>query len=398
MKGKKRHDLTYKILYLIMPPYYSRKFNFEYDNIDVPYSPYIVISNHLTNPDPFLVGSSFKKSMYFVASDHLFRLGFVGKIIEFLISPIVRQKSTQETQTVITMFRRLKEKCNICIFAEGTTSFNGKTGEIQPAIGKLVKRSGVALVTYRLSGAYFTRPRWSRFTHKGKMTGKCVNIYSPEQLSTMSTEEIFQAIKNDLYVDAYADQKNNPVAYYGKRPAECLETILYLCPVCKQFTTLKSSDDRLFCSCGFTVRYNEYAYFEFPGSSEKPPFTTITDWSEWQREEVKEIALSMKSRDSNDPVFADIDQTLYSVERARQSKELIRGKLCFFNNRISVIDDAEKAVEFPLESIIEIEFITMMTIIFSTKEHRVYEIRSNYPRSALKYCELFKAWQSVIKE
>ena len=398
MKGKKRHEFVWKILYSFVPPWMAKKFNFDYEKISVDSSPYIVISNHLTNWDMLLTGSSFKKMMYFVASDHIFRMGFVSKIIMFLVAPIVRQKSIQETQTVITMFRRLKENCNICIFVEGTTSFIGKTGEIQPAIAKFVKKAGVAMVTYRLSGAYLTLPRWARFIHRGKMYGKLAKIYSPSEIAAMSTDEIYAAIKNDLYVNAYDDQKNNPIAYRGKQPAECLETMLYLCPKCRQFSTLKSSGDTLSCPCGFSVRYNEYGYFEAAESKEEPPFSTIVDWGEWQKKEVEAIAQTMGTLESNTPVFCDDGQSLYQIARARRKDLVAKGTLCFFNNRISIMNNKDKAIEFQLDSIIEIEFITMMTIIFSTKEHKVYEIHSEHPRSALKYHELFKAWLSTKKE
>ena len=394
MKGKRRYDLTYKFLRVTVPPYLSHKFNYEYDNINVEYSPYIVVSNHLTNWDPLFVGSSFKKSMYYVASDHILRMGIISKIIKFLGNPIPRLKSMQETQTVIAIFKRLREKCNICLFVEGSTSFDGKTGEIQPSIGKLIKKAGAALVTYRLSGAYLSYPRWARFVHKGKIYGKLVQIYSPDQLKEMSAEEIHAAIKNDLYVNAYEDQKENPVIYTGKQPAEYLETALYMCPRCRRFSTLKSNNDRLFCACGFHVRYNEYGYFEIPDSAEAPPFRTILEWSEWQRKEIETIAHAMKNMDSKVPIFSDSDQAVYQITRASHNIEIARGTLSFFNNRMSLIDESGEIMVFPLETITEISCITLMTLIFTTREQKTYEIHSNQLRSALKFIEMFNAWQT----
>jgi 1-acyl-sn-glycerol-3-phosphate acyltransferase len=366
-------------------------FNFEYDAIDAGHSPYIVISNHLTNFDPLLIGLSFRKLMYYVASDHVLRSGFKGKLLNFLMSPIARAKTMQETQTVITIFRRLKENCNICIFAEGTTSFDGETGEVQRSIGKLVKRAGVALVTYRFTGSYFTFPRWARFIHRGRMQGRLVCIYSPEKIASMTEDEIYDAIMKDIYANAYAEQEKSPVMFRGKKPAEYLETVLYCCPECRQFSTLKSRDDTLFCKCGFKVRYNESGYFETPGGKEPPPLASILDWAKWQRQEINALAVKMENFDINTPVFTDDDQQLFQIARASHNTLIAKGKLTLFKDRLSVIEKSGKAAEFPLDNIADIGIITMMTIIFSTNENKVFEVHSKHPRSALKYMELFRA-------
>jgi len=390
MKGKARHDFIYNLAWHLCHLPLARKFNFKYESIKVDDSPYIVVSNHLTNWDPLLIGLSFRKCMYYVASDHIMRMGLISKILDFVMSPIVRVKTSQETQTVITIFRRLKEKCNICIFVEGATSFDGVTSEIQPSIGKLIKRAGVTLVTYRFTGSYFTFPRWARFLHKGKMEGKLAQIYKPEKIAGMSEEDIYQAIKKDIYLDAYEEQEKNPVKYKGKKPAEYLETTLYCCPECKQFGTLKSQGDTLFCSCGFKVRYNEYCYFEFLNNAEQPPFKTIKDWVEWERKEINFYA--EKNLDNNTLITYDDNQLLYEIVRSSRNVLVAKGKLCMYKDRLSMITDSGEAIDFFLKDIIEMSIITKMTIIFST-EHKVYEIHSIEPRSALKYTDMYKTFK-----
>jgi 1-acyl-sn-glycerol-3-phosphate acyltransferase len=391
MKGKTRHNFFYKFGRFVCRRPLIKKFNFEYDIINVEQTPYIVVANHLTNWDPLLIGLSFPKCMYFVASDHILRMGFISKLLEFAVSPIARVKTAQETQTVIAIFKRLRDKCNICIFTEGTTSFDGITGEVQPSIGKLIKKAGVTVVTYKFKGSYFTFPRWARFVHKGKMEGRLVQIYSPEKIASMSEEEIYKAVKNDIYINAYEEQEKNPVLFKGKKRAEYLETTLYCCPKCRQLGTLKSAGDLLSCACGFKVRYNEYSYFEIPDSEEQPPFKTITDWVKWERSEV--CALVEKSKEADVPLAADEDQMLFEITRAKHNTLIAKGKLSLFNDRLSLVSDTGQANEFPLKEIIEIGVITMKTIVFATK-HKVYEIHSTHPRSALKYMDIFNIIKS----
>jgi 1-acyl-sn-glycerol-3-phosphate acyltransferase len=393
MKGKNRHSFIYKLGQFLCRRAVEKKFNFKYDIIKPEQSPYIVIANHLTNWDPVLIGLSFPKSMYFVASDHILRMGFISKVLEFAVSPIARVKTAQEIQTVISIFKRLRDKCNVCIFTEGSTSFDGVSSEIQPSIGKLVKKAGVTLVTYKFTGSYFTFPRWARFVHKGKMEGRLVQIYSPEKIASMSEEEIYNAVKNDIYVDAYEEQEKNPVSFKGKNPAEHLETTLYCCPKCRQFGTMTSRDDLLSCSCGFKVRYNEYCYFEIPDSEEQPPFKTIKDWVKWERNEI--CALIKKETDA--PLFTDENQELFEIARASHNTLIAGGKLCLYKDRLSLVSETGQVYDFPLNEIIEIGVITMMTIVFATK-HKVYEIHSEHPRSALKYMDIFNTIKNNLKE
>jgi len=202
MRGSKRHRFIYKFAQLIMTPILKRKFNINFDKIKPVSSPYILIANHVCNYDPLLVGLSFKQPMYYVASDHLFRMGFLSKLIIFLVSPIPRVKATTETKTVINIFKRLKDGHNVCIFAEGNSTFSGETGQIPKSIAKLAKRSGVSLITYRLHGGYLSFPRWSKNIRKGKMVGELAHEYSAEEMKNYTDDKLYELIKNDLYVNA----------------------------------------------------------------------------------------------------------------------------------------------------------------------------------------------------
>jgi len=154
---------------------------------------------------------------------------------------------------------------------------------------------------------------------------------------------------------------------------------------------LTSRDDRLFCACGFQVRFNEFGCFEYSAGNEQPPFTTILDWSKWQRNEINKLAGKAIASDSTVPVFTDPDQELFQITRASHNTLLANGTLCMYNNRISVISADSRTIEFPFETIQDISIITMMTIIFSTHDNKIFEIHSKHPRSALKYLDMFKA-------
>jgi len=382
------HRFVYRILHIFLKPYLVKKLNYSYEKAKPKNTPYIVLANHNTDYDPFLVGLAFPDQMYYVASEHIFRWGLISKIINFLVAPIPRVKAITEIQTVINILKRLKAGANVCMFAEGNRSFSGETGEIHPATGKLIKKSGVSLITFRLDGGYFTSPRWSKTIRRGEMRGRVIKEYTPEELKSMTADEIYLAIKKDLYVNAYEEQEKNPVAYVGDRLAENIETALYLCPKCNRSSTLKSQGDRFFCSCGLDLRYDAYGYIS-SNNDYVPPFKTVLDWCRFQDARLEQDIEKIKSLPPDELIYSDEGQTLWKADRGR-NRLIAKGNLLCYNNRIVFEGEDNHKYTYRFDDMSDLNIIGQMDIAFATNDRQAYEIKSNHPRSALKYRELFK--------
>ncbi len=388
MKKLHWHRFIYKILKIIINPFLKRKFNYSYEKVKPANHPYIVLANHNTDYDPLFVGMAFPDQMYYVASEHIFRWGFISKLINFIVAPIPRVKGKTEIQTVMNILKRLKLGANVCMFAEGNRSFSGETGEVHPATGKLIKKSGVSLITFRLDGGYFTSPRWSKTLRKGEMKGRMVKEYSPEELKSMTSEEVYLAIKNDLYVNAYEEQEKDQIAYKGKNLAENLETALYLCPQCNKIETLKSEGDRVVCNCGLDLKYDSYGYLS-SNNDKTSPFQTILDWSRFQDTWLKDDIERIKSMSPDEIIYSDEDQTLWKANRGK-NKLIGTGTLLFYNNRMVFDCGDNDKFTFNFSDLSDLGIIGQRVIAFATTDRQAYEIKSNHPRSALKYRELFK--------
>ena len=279
MRSEKHYRRMWKTLYFLAHGFIKAKFNFKHDKY-VPEGPCLVISNHVTNWDPLLMAMSFPKTnLHFVASEHLFRMGFVSKIINFLVAPIARRKGSSGLDAAMSSLRTIKAGGSVGLFAEGECTWDGKSVEIVTATGTLAKASGALLVTYRIEGGYFTMPRWHNGQRRGKMRGHVVNVYTPEELKKMRPDEVASAINRDIYEDAQERQKTEKVRFRSKKRAEALESMLCICPKCKKVGGLKSKGIYLTCECGHKVEFTEYGVFE-PAS----PFETIGEWDAWQNE------------------------------------------------------------------------------------------------------------------
>ncbi len=293
-----KHRLYWRLLRPIVTVFLRIKFGYRYEMAEDLPDKYIVLSNHTTDFDPLFVAASFRKQMYFVASEHITRWKRFFPIIDHLFAPIIRQKGTVAAATVIQALRKVKEGSNVCIFAEGVRSWDGVTGPILPSTGKVVKKAGCGLVTYKLTGGYFVSPNWSLTsnTRRGPIHGAPVGVYTAEQLAAMTVDEVNAIIRRDLYEDAYATQLADPKPYKGKNLAEQLENLLFVCPTCGGRDTFHSHGNTVTCeACGQEIHYDEYA--KLTGVS----YETVRDLAAWQRQQVEQDVAAGMAYTAGDP-------------------------------------------------------------------------------------------------
>lgn len=345
----RKHVRVYEGLRPLVIPLFRRLFALQSVPLppDVP-TPYLVLSNHNTDLDPVLVGASFPRHMYYVSSEHVLRRGLGAWLLKRFFAPIARQKGGTDAAAAMAILRKLRGGANVCLFAEGNRSFNGRTGPMFTATGKMIRAAGCTLVTYRLEGGYFTSPRWSYTLRRGRMKGYPVRIYTPEQLRAMTPEQINVAIARDLFEDAYVRQEAEHIPFRGKRLAEGLETALFLCPQCGRAGTLRTADERIFCDCGLSVVYDEQGFLH------DGPFATVTAWDDWQLTRLDTLIRP------GAPVFCDTaDVTLCHITQSGLVP-LAQGKPCLYPDALRVGDTV-----LPLGDISDMALVGRSTPVFT---------------------------------
>jgi 1-acyl-sn-glycerol-3-phosphate acyltransferase len=387
---------VWKFLYYIAAPFlklalrYKCKAFRQPDEVDGAKSgktkiPLIVISNHLTDLDPFFVGASFPGQLYFLASEHIFRWGFWSRVLKLFFDPLAITKGAGEMGVIREMVNRIKAGANLCFFAEGNRSFSGTTMPFPAATGKLVRISGAALVTYKLRGAYFAQPRWCRGWRKGPVRGEVVAYYAPETIAAMKANEINALVARDIYEDAYETMKIERNRYRGKTPAEYLETALYLCPVCGKIGGLVSAGDLFRCVCGFSSRYDEYGELH-PNVPEgvtplHKPFASVRDWWNWQQNAMKALVEAARAGEA---IVGDDNQFLYEVDPHS-------GQRLLENAAASLSREGFRCGEvfIPLDAMDAVVYNGRQALSFSASGKR-YDLISEKPRSAVKYHRVFE--------
>jgi 1-acyl-sn-glycerol-3-phosphate acyltransferase len=181
------------------------------------------------------------------------------------------------------MLRVIRNNGCIGLFPEGIQSTSGSTHPINPATAQFIKSSRANVVVCTSRGAYLATNRYSPDRKKGYIGLHYSLLFTPEQLETLSTEQIYELILQKISYNDFAFNKEARHKYVGKKPnADGLDKILYKCPHCKREHVLYVEGDTIKCrSCGFAAQINEYYDLIPTGGKECPE--DIDKWYKWQR-------------------------------------------------------------------------------------------------------------------
>lgn len=364
-----------------------------------PDAPALILSNHNAALDPFILANSFSRPIRFVASDHIFRLGLVSRLIRWLVAPIPIVKSQIDLKALRDIRSTIKAGGLVGLFPEGNRSFTGRTGPIPPATAKLVKRLDCTLLLYRLDGVYLSTPRWARSSRKGRSRGAVAEVLTAAELAGMDDRAVQERIEHALYVDAFADQRKAPVHYRGRNQAERLERVLFVCPRCKGLDTLHSRNDRLQCSCGLDVIYRRDGFFGAADDwsrlamAEGRLHDNVAAWDDQQRRILPALLAERLKDKPSKPLFRDHRQRLMLCTRARFSHRLADGELSLYADRLVLVDKRGAAWSYAFSEIEEMVVHGPQTLQFSCRDGRIYEVRSRHPRSAYRYVA---AWEALL--
>lgn len=289
---------------------------------------YFILFNHQTALDQFLVSASFKRHVYYVASEDIFSIGLVSRLISWLVAPIPFRKSTADIAGVKNCIRIAREGGSVAMAPEGNRTYSGATEYIKSSVAALVKKLGLPLVLYRIEGGYGVHPRWSDCVRKGSMRTYAARIMEPEEYMALSNEELFALIQKELYVD----ERQDKTCFYSRKSAEFLDRAMYYCPDCG-LSEFVSKGDTITCkSCGKQIRYLPDKTLKGVGFDF--PYLYVKDWYDAQESFVRALDLSVYG---SRPIYASTVR--YSENIYCKRKNLIdkAATLTIYADRFEVI-------------------------------------------------------------
>jgi 1-acyl-sn-glycerol-3-phosphate acyltransferase len=376
---KKASSFVFFLLGCLMRPalYLLYRFRFDRKTSKNIRRPCLILANHQTGFDQFALSNGFKFGINYVATDSIFRHGFLSWLMIALVRPIPFSKGSSDLTALKSMMAVIKSGGSVGMFPSGNRSFYGDECKTVPGIGRLAKKFNVPLVLVRMHGGFNTKARWHRKSSPGKMTAFVSRVISRQELEAMSVADVDSAIQKELVFDEFEWNKTAQIKYSGRHKAEYLESVLFYCPECKSINGkkgLRSEGNDFFCrDCGARVRINSTGFFEKIGNALNIP-DTILEWSRLQLDFVKAFDFSPFA---GNPVFSDPDIVLLRVGK---TKEVPLGKGCleFFADRFTVCGQDFRLTEITMA----VQGVRKLTVY---RKDEVYTLSAPYRTNLMKY-------------
>ena len=180
----------------------------------------------------------------------------------------------------------LKNKEILAMMPEARLSTAGRFEDIQSSTYAFIKKSGVSVYTIKISGDYLADPKWGRGLRRGSLVEAELDLlFTPEQVKSLSAEQVKAAVEQRLTYDEYEWLKQRPqVRYRSRNLAEGLENILNTCPVCGRKHTITTKKNTVSCEhCGYLTSLNNRYGFDADFR-----FENLAQWYDWQKKLLEE--------------------------------------------------------------------------------------------------------------
>ncbi|MBE6936230.1 MAG: 1-acyl-sn-glycerol-3-phosphate acyltransferase [Ruminococcaceae bacterium] len=376
---RRRHRIVRTLLYPVIGPIARRRYGVTIRRCD-DRRQCLILLNHTTAWDQFFVDLSFRRPIYYMATEDIFSMGWLSKVIRWLVAPIPIRKQTTDVQAVMTCLRVAKEGGTLCIAPEGNRTYSGETCYMNPAIAPLVKKLGLPIMLYRIEGGYGVQPRWSDVLRRGRMQAGVSRIIEPEEYAELSPAALFELIRTELH----RNEAETGGEFTHPRLAEYLERMLYVCPDCG-FTTFESHGDRVRCTrCGLEAQYLPDKTLRGIGKS--LPYRTLLDWYRGQEDFVNAYD-PMAHTDA--PLYEDTVRLSEVIVFQRKNLLTKSAAVRLFGDRVEL--DGER---YPFGELGAITVLGRNKCNIYTKD-RLFQLKGDRRFNALKYVQLYNRYKNL---
>ena len=226
---KFRHNVIVKVSKLLLKPEIKRNYGYKFKTYKELKNegPFIVLGNHTVPIDPILMGMSFPFHLYYFATEQIFNLGFLSKLLIYAVNPIRKAKSISDMSSIRKAKQIVNEGASVAIYPEGNVTYDGQSATINKSIVKLIRFLRIPVIFFITKGLYFSNPRWSIHNKKGKSSSEITEILKPEVYDLMEDDELYHYINERLYTNAY-EQNIEKMLFKGKNIALGLERLAFM--------------------------------------------------------------------------------------------------------------------------------------------------------------------------
>lgn len=383
-----RHTVITELVRFFFAPYCRYRYNVAVEPFAARKGQgYLILMNHTTAYDQFFVAMSIPGTIYYIATEDIFSLGWISRLLRWAVGPIPIRKQTVDISAVKTCLKIAREGGTIALAPEGNRSYSGKTEYMNPAIAKLAKKIGLPIALFRIEGGYGIHPRWSNEVRKGKMRAYVSQVIEPEEYAALSDQELMDRIQTGLYVDE--TQPEGP--FLGKNRAQYLERVIYTCPKCGLSKWESHGHDMTCSTCGTTVTYGTDKTITCRDG--EFPFTNVNDWYEYQKDFVNRMDPGLYSQ-----VPAFRDRAKVSEVIVYSHKNVLRkdAAVSLYGDRVVIDEGTESELVLSFDDVSAAACLGKNKLnIYHKKD--VYQFKGDDRFNSLKYVNFFFRYKNVAR-
>jgi hypothetical protein len=323
-------NLSRAFVYLYLRP----KFNLKTDphSDPMPRPPFIMVANHGTFFDPWLVGHFSMYPLSIMMNEDGFK---INRFVQWYLKNIgafAKKKGTSDYKAMKKTLKMIRDGYAVLIFPEGQTTWDGETQPVFPGVEKILKLSRSSLVMMHIRGNFLSKPWWAQTFRKGQVH-IARKVLPAAQLQSMSDEAIRDTIIDYLRHRDLEDTINETIPFHGTALAEGLERFVWLCKQCGAEDTFTTSGNTITCtSCSSSWNMDAHCRFS-PQQPAAVSIGTLHDWSLWHKEQIMEkIARSSETETlttSADVALGSLNHTGKFLLQARGTLTLTKETLRF---------------------------------------------------------------------
>jgi len=221
--------------------------------------PLVVVANHRSYLDGFLLAAVFPRPISFLTSAEAFRPAWQRLFLRGL-GCIRLKRYVPDAGAIREMMRTLQAGGVVGIFPEGERSWDGGPSPVLPGVSRMLALAGVPVMVVNLDGSYRLWPRWGRGPRRA---GVVVRWTEPDLPGR--DREIELRLVDELSSHPSAPQPR-------RRSAADVGRLLWRCPACSRANAIRGlPDGEVYClSCRIRGRLHDGTHLEFGSEGPLP--------------------------------------------------------------------------------------------------------------------------------
>ena len=339
----------------------------------------VVLSNHQTDLDPFLIMLSFNKMLRCLATDNLFAGKKAAKWLTYL-GIIPKRKGLVDIKSTMEMLKYSTVGDSLLFFPEGNRSYADFQFFVSERLGKMIKSFKATVVIFNLHGGFGCMPRMGSKRRKGKFYGEFKTILHYEDYKDMDDVVLSKIIIDNLRV---IDSESGEL-YKSKARAEYFERLFFVCPKCHSISSIYSEGNYIKChSCDLEIEYTE----DLQLKSKDVEFTKLVEYYNYQKKYVREHDFS-----KDDVIFTD-EKVSLTLANPYQDKEKLEEESKMILTNKELIFDHHK---FDIKDILVASPVSGRKLVFTIGDNN-YTVKGQDRFNAIKYVFLFNKLDTLMR-